>query len=125
MKPSYDRLFVKMIRDKTRKSLSKADVCWVTGQVGQLEIHHMYTMSALVSDYLRKHNITITDDNKLEVRDAIIKDEYNRLHEQVVLSKTIHAKLHSIFGTKYPNYIVPKVRLWLERQKDSYEQLGD
>jgi len=124
MSPRYDRLFVKMVRDKTRKSLVKGDNCWVSGAESSLEIHHMYTLSSLVNDYLVNNNIFIDDTNKIQVREDFITSNYSEMHEQVVLHKSIHKKLHSIFGTKYQNHIVPKVRLWLERQKDKYEQLG-
>jgi len=118
LNPTYDRVFVKMVRDKTRKSLVFADACFISGAEVGLEIHHMYTLSSLVNEYLQKKGIVITDENKLQVRQDFIEAYSEEIKEQTVLTKAWHKKLHAVFGYKYPNYIVPKVRRWILLQRD-------
>lgn len=120
-KPTYDRLFVKMVRDKTRAHLSKDNKCYITGTTEDLEIHHLYTLSALVNDYLTKNDIIVTADNKLDIREDFIREYSDKIQKQYVLTKKMHRKLHIIFGLKYPNHIVPKVERWIELQRDKYK----
>ena len=116
--PKYNRLFVKMVRDATRKHLKEADICYITGETTELEVHHLYTLSALVNDYVLKNNIIVTDDNKLEIRAAFIAAHPTEIQEQYVLAKRIHKKLHVIFGLNYPTHYVPKVLRWMDKQKE-------
>jgi len=116
--PKYNRLFVKMVRDATRVHLKKADKCYISGETENLEVHHLYTLSALVTEFLEKNKITITDDNKLEVRRQFIDANKDKVQEQYVLTKQLHKKLHVIFGISYPNHYVPKVKAWMEKQKE-------
>ena len=118
--PAYNRLFVKMVRDGTRTHLKEADKCYITGETEELEVHHLYTLSALVNEYVQKHNIAITDENKVEVRAEFIAAHPNEIQSQYVLAKRMHTKLHVIFGLNYPTHYVPKVLRWMDKQKERY-----
>ena len=119
--PAYNRLFVKMVRDKTRVKLESSGICYVSGVTEGVEIHHMHTLSALVNKYLTVNDIDLNKCDKVKVRQDFIDSHQEEIQDQVVLHKDIHKKLHIIFGLKYPEHLVPKVRRWLEKQKAKYE----
>ena len=109
------RLFVKQIRDKQRSTEQQKISCFVTGRTDNLELHHLYSLSDLVNTFLLRN--TLTSDNRSELRDKFLAEFRDKVDEQYVLTKEVHARLHNLFGGKYSVGVVPKVRTWLTNQR--------
>jgi len=117
------RLFVKQIRDKQRSTEKPKIECFVTRKKVNLELHHLYSLSDLVNTFLLTRKLT--NSNRTELRDEFLKLNKEKVDEQYVLTKEVHARLHNIFGGKYSQGVVPKVRIWLARQREKNELVSN
>lgn len=89
-----------------KKCLRKANyTCDITGQQGDIVIHHLHNFSEIVKQASTNTNIPIYNTIKEyteEEREKLFI-EILRLHEEdngVVILRTLHNKFHSIYGTR-------------------------
>jgi len=86
----------------------KSSKCFACKSTSNLELHHLYSLSELLNNWL--------DSNKITNVDTI--EQASELRE---LCKAHHNNLHSIYGQRYSNHLVPKVSKWLNIQREKYE----
>lgn len=97
------------LRDWTFESLKRANFrCELSGQKGDLEVHHLYNFSKIVKDTLNNLNVKISN-RVVEFSNeelSLITAECLRLHSElgfgVVLTRSLHKEFHSIYG-RYSN----------------------
>ena len=122
MMDTLKRFPVKYIRDFIKKDYKLRDVCYICNSVDNLELHHLFSLSQLWEDWLRKNDIkkieSVTEIK--ELRQTFAKDNEDSLSNKylVTLCSKHHKKLHTIYGQNYSNYLVPKIKNWLEIQKE-------
>lgn len=120
------RLPVKFIRDYIKKDYIKADCCYVCGDTSNLELHHLYGLSELFNKWCLDNKISDKniEDDILTLRATFYEACIDKLDNTnlVTLCKKHHLALHTIYGQRYSNHLVPKIKNWLEIQKDKNER---
>ena len=117
------RLPVKWVRDSIKSKYKEKEPCYICGSEENIELHHLYSVSELWNNWLKKNHITInTDEDVLANRNTFEQDNLDFLSNDNLFSlcKPHHLKLHSVYGKSYTNYIGGKVRNWIEKQKIKY-----
>lgn len=118
------RLPLKYIRDYIKKDYKIKDCCYICGLGDSLELHHLYSVSELFNNWCDSNKIRSIDSEEqiLELRVLFAKEHADSLsHENLfTLCSLHHKRLHNIYGQRYPNYLVPKVRKWLDIQREKY-----
>ena len=117
------RLEVKYIRDYIKRMYKDPDKCYICGSKENRELHHIMTVSELWEDYKKKHEIVIKDpDHIMSLRSSFYKEYETELHNDnlYTLCKRHHLQLHTIYGQTYSNKLVPKIKRWLERQREKH-----
>lgn len=121
---TFKREPVKTIRDYIKKDYKARDCCYVCGVTENLEIHHLYSVSELFSIWCIKNSITtLTSDEQVrELRVPFAQDMANELsHDNLfTLCGKHHKHLHNVYGQTYSNHLVPKIKKWLELQKEKH-----
>lgn len=116
------RLPLKYVRDYIKKHYKIRDCCYICGTTENLELHHLYSVSELFNNWCSSQNITSIDSEEqmLELRVAFAEQCSAELDSAntYTLCGTHHKRLHNLYGQRYPNYLVPKIKNWLEIQKD-------
>lgn len=120
------RLPIKFIRDYIKKDYEKDSSCYVCGAKEKLELHHLYSLSEVFNEWCLQNKITDQQIEKdiLELRKTFYSDCFDKLCNKnlVTLCKQHHLNLHTIYGQRYSNHLVPKIRNWLKIQKDKHER---
>ena len=118
------RFPVKYIRDYLKKNYEKQDFCYICNGTKSLEFHHLYSVSDLFNAWCESNNIEeITSvDEIVKYREKFEEDYVWELSNEnaLTLCKTHHQRLHNIFGQRYSNSLVPKVKNWVQIQKEKY-----
>ena len=117
------RLPVKWVRDSIKSKYKEKEPCYICGSEENIELHHLYSVSELWNNWLKKNHITInTDEDVLANRNTFEQDNLDFLSNDNLFSlcKPHHLKLHSVYGKSYTNYMGGKVRNWIEKQKIKY-----
>lgn len=115
---------VKYIRDYIKKDYKLRDCCFVCGSTMSLELHHMYSVSELFSEWCKKNKIvdinTVAEITAL--REVFARDCSKELsHENLYTLCSVHHKqLHNIYGQTYANYLAPRIINWLTIQKEKH-----
>lgn len=118
------RLPLKYIRDYIKKDYKIRDCCYICGSTEALELHHLYSVSELFNSWCDKNKIrsVTTEEQILELRILFASEFENELSHVnlLTLCSNHHKRLHNIYGQRYPNHLVPKVKNWLDIQKEKY-----
>lgn len=116
------RLPVKYIRDYIKKDYIKDTKCYICDSTQELELHHLYSLSQLFNSWCTKNKINIDNVDILVIRTQFYEDNKVALDNSnlVTLCKKHHMRLHNIYGQTYSNNLIPKIRNWLEVQKNKY-----
>ena len=117
----FKRELVKYVRDYIKKDYKPRDKCYICGCISTLELHHLYSVSELFSQWCMKNNIKIikTEDEikQLRVQFAIDCAEALSNDNLFTLCGDHHKRLHNIYGQTYSNSLAPKIKNWIELQK--------
>ncbi len=115
------RHVVKYVRDFIKKDYNKASSCYICGSKNNLELHHIYSLSQLWREWCHNKKIITIDsvEHVIELRELFQKQcKLNLSNDNLyTLCKLHHSKLHTIYGQRYTNDLVPKIERWLEIQK--------
>ena len=115
------RFPVKYIRDYIKKDYKLRDKCYICSSTVKLELHHLYSVSQLFEKWCMLNNIKHIEDVNVieELRVKFADDCKDDLgHDNLLTLCDVHHKqLHNLYGQKYANNLVPKIKNWLETQK--------
>lgn len=119
------RLPIKVIRDYIKKDYKAKDCCYICGVKDKLELHHLYSVSELFSLWCGQRKIVIqqlTEEDMFKLRiDFAVDCEKELANEHLVtLCNSHHKRLHMIYGQTYKNSMAPKIRSWLEIQREKH-----
>lgn len=113
---------IKYIRDYIKKDYKARDCCYICGDTAKLELHHLYSLSDTWNAWLDKQNIRYveSEDHIKELRVQFAEDCQDNLSNDhlFTLCKKHHLALHTIYGQRYSNHLVPKIRNWIEIQRE-------
>ena len=116
------RLPVRYIRDYIKRAYKLRDCCYICSSTKKLELHHLYSVSELFNRWLDKRNIRSVDTEEqiLEYRVQFAKDCADLLANEhlYTLCDAHHKRLHNIYGQTYANSMTPKIKNWLELQRE-------
>jgi 5-methylcytosine-specific restriction endonuclease McrA len=118
------RLPVKYIRDFIKKDYKLRDCCYICNSTNLLELHHLYSVSELFTQWCIKNNIKIinTEEQIFAIRARFAEDcvadlDNNNLY---TLCSDHHKRLHNLYGQTYPHSMAPKIKNWIQIQKDKH-----
>lgn len=118
------RLPIKYIRDYIKKDYKLRDECYICGTKDDLELHHLFSLSQLFEHWCKENNIdqidTVEDMNAIRADFAVDCEEKLSHKHLYTLCGKHHKQLHTIYGQKYSNYFAPKIKKWLDIQKDKH-----
>jgi len=118
------RFPIKYKRDYIKKDYKIRDECFICGTKENLELHHLFSVSQLFNDWCLKNKVTEIDsvEKITSLREIFSVDCKESLdhHNLYTLCKNHHQRLHNIYGQRYSNHLVPKIRNWLEIQKEKH-----
>lgn len=118
------RLPLKYIRDYIKKDYKLRDYCYICGCTESLEMHHLYSVSELFNNWCSENKIIdITSEEQMLKLRVLFAEECSESlsHKNLfTLCSNHHKRLHNLYGQRYPNYLVPKVRNWLDIQKEKH-----
>ena len=116
------RFPIKYIRDYIKKDYKLKDKCYICNSKDKLELHHLFSVSQLFKQWCSENKVTEIDtvEKITSLREIFAVDCKESLdhHNLYTLCKTHHQRLHNIYGQNYSNHLVPKIKNWLEIQKD-------
>ena len=116
------RFPIKYISDYIKKDYKLKDKCYICGSKEKLELHHLFSVSQLFEQWCSENKVTEinTVEKITSLREIFAVDCKESLdhHNLYTLCKTHHQRLHNIYGQNYSNHLVPKIKNWLEIQKD-------
>jgi len=125
MKEELKRVEVKYLRDFLKKFYEKDDKCYICGSTENLELHHLYSLSNLWNEWKESCELDeLSIDDIDDLRATFYEENKDSLgnHNLVTLCKRHHSLLHHFYGLTYTNYKVPKIRRWIEIQKNKYQE---
>ena len=112
---------VKMVRDFIKKDYKAKDCCYICGSIEKLELHHLFSLSQLFNTWIDRNKIRLnnTVEQLKELRVVFAQDNTEALGNDnlFTLCDKHHKQLHNLYGQKYSNHLVSKIRNWLETQK--------
>jgi len=116
------RDLIKYIRDKAKSKYQKTDNCYICGSGNNLDFHHFYSLTELLEEYMRKHNLEITTEEQiLKIREEFIEKYFDKIYNKAVtLCHKHHLKLHSIYGKKPKLVTAEKQERWVNIQRDKH-----
>jgi len=116
------RLPLRYIRDYIKKDYKLRDYCYICGCTQKLELHHLYSVSELFNEWLSKNSIASVDTEEqiLDYRVRFAEDYTEKLSKEnlYTLCSDHHKRLHTIYGQRYSNHLAPKIKNWLDIQKE-------
>lgn len=118
------RPVIKNIRDFIKKDYKLRDFCYICKTTEQLELHHLYGLSELFNTWREKNKIpevtTVEQIKNLRVTFSVDCADLLSADNLVTLCGKHHKQLHTLYGQRYSNYMVPKVKNWIEIQKEKH-----
>lgn len=115
---------VKMVRDYIKKDYKSKDCCFICGKTDTLELHHLYSLSELYNSWIDNNNIKVNDtvEQMMSLRVIFARDNAETLSNDnlYTLCSDHHKRLHNIYGQTYPNFMAPKIKNWIQIQKDKH-----
>ena len=116
------RFPIKYVRDFIKKDYKPKDKCYICKSTEKLELHHLYSLSQLWEQWCKEHNFKQVENveiiKQLRVRFAKDYKEYLKSSNLYTLCKFHHLKLHTLYGQNYSNHLVPKIKKWMNIQKE-------
>jgi len=116
------RFPIKYIRDYIKKEYKIKDKCFICGATHTLELHHLFSVSQLFENWCNTKKIREIEsvDHITTLRVDFAEDEKEALSNKnlYTLCKKHHVRLHNLYGQRYANHLVPKIKKWLEIQKE-------
>lgn len=127
MSTSLKRIPIKYIRDRAKSKYKKDSACFVCATTNELDLHHLFTVDLLFTNWCRKNNITISSvEDIIDCRDDFISSHHYELYEYVrTLCKSCHKRLHTVYSQKPPLSTAPKQENWLNKQREKHLNKGD
>lgn len=121
-----NRISVKWVRDKAKAGYTKDTKCYICGTTEDLELHHLHSITVLLTDWIKQKGYTVdTDEDILAVRDEFINEHRKEIYEQVyTLCNRHHVKLHGVYGKAPPKGSEPKQERWINMQKEKHANGG-
>lgn len=121
------RYSLKYVRDYIKSDYKLKSSCYICGTTKNLELHHLYSLSQLFWEWCQsKHIKTVTSVEQIKSLRVIFKkerwEELSNIH-LLTLCRWHHQRLHNLFGQRYQNHLVPRVRNWLEVQREKYDNI--
>jgi len=119
------RVPVKYIRDILKNKYEKNNHCYICKSTKELEFHHLYSVSELFNIWCLKNNIKeITSVEEINKHRRNFEKSFS--HElsnenAFTLCKRHHERLHNIFGQRYTKDLTPKVKNWINIQREKME----
>jgi hypothetical protein len=118
------RLPVKIVRDYIKKDYKLRDCCYICGSTQLLELHHLYSVSELFNAWCAKNKIRSFESDEhvkqLRIRFAEDNKAYLSNDNLYTLCSAHHKRLHNLYGQSYPNHMSPKIKAWLDIQKNKF-----
>lgn len=118
------RLPLKYIRDYIKRDYKMRDCCYVCSCTESLELHHLYSLSELFNNWCDANGIASidTEEQILEHRILFAEQCEEKLSADnlYTLCSTHHKRLHNLYGQRYANHLAPKVKNWLNIQKEKH-----
>jgi len=115
---------VKYIRDLIKREYIKDTKCYICGSTESLELHHLYSLSQLFNNWLEEHKIrsieTVEEIKKLRIKFQQDNKENLANKNLLTLCSTHHSRLHTIYGQRYDNFMVPKIKKWVNLQREKF-----
>lgn len=116
---------IKYIRDRAKSKYEKGSECYICGATTNLDFHHYYSLSPLLSVWLKakqkERPLHYTDEYIVIWRDEFIEDCHKELYEDTVtICHDHHVQLHSIYGRNPSLATAEKQRRWVGIQRDKY-----
>ena len=116
---------VKYIRDRAKSKYKKDKECYICGSTSELDFHHFYSLSPLLSKWLRgkvkERPLHYTDEYITIWRDEFIEDNWAELYKHTVtICHTHHLELHKIYGRNPGLGTAEKQMRWVDIQRDKY-----
>ncbi len=116
---------VKYIRDRAKSKYKKGSECFICGAKQELDFHHFYSLSPLLSQWLKKkikqRPSHYTDEYIIIWRDEFIEECNKELyHDTVTLCHKHHLELHSIYGRNPSLGTAEKQMKWVEIQREKH-----
>ena len=116
------RFPIKYVRDFIKKDYKLKTRCYICGSAEKLELHHLYSLSQLWEQWCKEYNFKQVENveiiKQLRVRFAKDYKEYLKSDNLYTLCKSHHLKLHTLYGQTYSNHLVPKIKKWMNLQKE-------
>ena len=116
------RFPIKYVRDFIKKDYKLKNRCYICGSAEKLELHHLYSLSQLWEQWCKEYNFKQVENveiiKQLRVRFAKDYKEYLKSDNLYTLCKFHHLKLHTLYGQNYSNHLVPKIKKWMNLQKE-------
>lgn len=113
---------IKYVRDYIKRFYKHRDKCYICGSKEKLELHHLYSLSELFNTWCLKNKIreinTVKEIESIRIR---FREEHLEKLDNInlyTLCKEHHGLLHNIYSQTYSNALVPRIRRWLDIQKD-------
>ena len=106
----------KYVRDKAKARYKKDTACFICGSTHELDFHHYYSVSTLISNWVKKEKVSPED--VLEWRERFIAEHEEELYkEAVTLCHEHHTMLHTIYGKEPLLFTAKKQKRWVEIQR--------
>ena len=111
-----EKLLVKRVRAKAKTQYYKLKEkeCFICGSTKNLELHHIFPLSEIISKYLKENNIK---EGEEDINALVNLPEIYDPKNLVTLCKTHHYYLHVLFGFNYPEKMVNKVHNYINKQR--------
>lgn len=118
------RLPVKYVRDYIKKDYKLRDCCYICNSTESLELHHLYSVSELFNNWCGRDNVKdiSSEEQILALRIRFAEDCSAELSNDnlFTLCSDHHKRLHNLYGQTYPNFMAPKIKRWIEIQKEKH-----
>jgi len=116
---------IKYIRDRAKSKYEKGSQCYICGKTTSLDFHHFYSLSPLLTQWLKKKRVErpthYTDEYIVIWRDEFIEENQAELYEHTVtLCHEHHLELHSIYGRNPSLGTAKKQANWVEIQREKH-----
>ena len=114
------RIPIKYVRDRAKSRYKKEAFCYVCGDDGVLDFHHLFTVDILFDNWLQKNKIKIsTVEDIIAVRDDFIEQHIYEMFDYArTLCKQCHKRLHTVYGQRPALSTAPKQERWLDKQRE-------
>jgi hypothetical protein len=116
---------IKYIRDRAKSKYNKGSECRICGDTRQLDFHHYYSLSPLLTKWLKEKERVrpehYTNEYIVIWRDEFIEDMSKELYDDTVtLCHSHHLLLHSLYGRNPSLGTATKQMNWVEIQREKH-----